>query len=128
MASVQGARGSGFRWLGSILLAAGLFTAYSRFPTRSVPDYATIKSFELDSEECRAFRTTRQTTELTAPLTEESPPTIGDVAEKFNLELALVCRANSLAADCGVSPTPGENPLTLPLYRDPTVAPKPEVP
>ena len=130
MASIQGVGGSGLRWLGAMLLAAGLFIAYSRFPTRSIPDYATIRSFELDSEECREFRSTRLTTELTANpavLTanpaEEAPPTIGEVAEKFNLELALVCQANNLPADCGVSPAPSDEPLRLPLYRDPTTAP-----
>lgn len=128
MLSLQGIGSSGLRWVGVVLLAAGLFLAYTRFPTRPAEDWTTIRSFELDSEECQAFLETRLRTELRAPPEDETPPTLGEVATKFNLELALVCRANGLPEDCALSLVSDDEPLTLPLYRDPSTAPRPEAP
>ena len=48
----------------------------------------------------------------------EDPRPIAAVAEKFHLELALVCRANGHPADCGeIRLAPGEDTLVLPLGR-----------
>jgi hypothetical protein len=56
--------------------------------------------------------------------------TVPEVARKFQLEEALVCQANELAdASCSAKTLiPGEDRLTLPLYREPPPLPSHDAP
>ena len=101
-----------------LVLAVGLVTTYSFFPTLPAQDWRTIHVFDLTSEECLALREQRQTNGLLIP-PEASSASFAEVAKKFRLELALVCQANGQAADCGDAPlTPGVDSVILPLGRE----------
>lgn len=107
------------RWAGVVALVVGLAAAWRWFPTRPGQDWATVHTFELESEECDALRDGRDTTEWLAPAALPAPVSVAEVARKFRLELPLVCQAGALPAGCGgQTRAPGQGRLTLPLNRE----------
>lgn len=110
--------GNPMRWLGVVLLVAGLIAVHRYYPTRPPESWQTVHGFHLDGEECRQLRQGRQTVDFEIP-EEAGATTVGEVAENFHLELSLVCAAND-RSDCGEDTlTPGVDSLVLPLYRSP---------
>jgi hypothetical protein len=111
---------SWLRFAGLAALTAGLVWACRAFPTRPAERWAEAHVFALDEEECRALRDGRATTEWLAPAALAAPVSVAAVAQKFRLELPLVCAANKLPAACGgQTRAPGTGRLVLPLYREP---------
>lgn len=103
--------------MGLAAVVAGLFAAWRWFPTRPAENWENVHVFELTPEECRALRQGRSSTEwVAAPSL--GPVTIGKVAEKFGLELPLVCAANQRPPSCGEETVPPLARLQLPLRRE----------
>jgi hypothetical protein len=113
----DGKLGPGLRWGGAALLVAGLLVAYLRFPTRPPEPWGAVHVFELDSEECRDLRQERLISPLRLPEEVTAPVSVAEVARKFHLETALVCRANDRPAGCGATMLDPGAELVLPLDR-----------
>jgi hypothetical protein len=108
------------RWVGLLVLVTGILFAWRFFPTRKAQDWTDLYSFQFDSVECDALRNVRTVTTWVAPPRLPGSVTIADVANKFRLELSLVCQANDRDLQTCEAETlsPGESSLTLPLYRE----------
>lgn len=106
-----------WRWLLAGVLVAGVALVAIRYP--AVPDepWPEPEAYRPDEALCRADREARQWTGFEVPST-PVPVTAAEVARRFNLETAPVCRANDVA-DCDGTPLPPGRRLVLPLSADP---------
>ncbi len=107
------------RWVVFALLLAGMAFIGFRFPSRPNARWPDPWDFGLGSEACRELLEGREQTTFTWPETAHQPVLFAEVARRFDLELALICRANSRPAACGGSIlAPGEQ-IVLPLGPEP---------
>jgi hypothetical protein len=105
------------RFIGIVLLACGLIAILLWFPSRPDEPWDLVHGFEIDETRCRVFRESRETALFVHGQESETSVTVAEVVRRFNLELPLVCRANSLPAGCGSQPLAPGQELLLPLDR-----------
>ncbi len=101
------------RFVAGVLLLIGMILVGYWFPSRPKTGWADASGFRLDPETCRAQWGEREQT--TFIWSEEQPVAFEEVARRFDLELDLVCEANSQPGECGDSPLDPGDQIVLPL-------------
>ncbi len=103
------------RFVAGALLLIGMSVVGFKFPSQPPAAWTEASGVRLDSEACRGLWEAREETTFTWPGTEEQPVTVEEVARRFDLELELVCRANSKPPECGASTLAPGQQIVLPL-------------
>jgi hypothetical protein len=112
-----------WRWALAAVLIAGILWVALRHPAVPAESWPAPNVYTPEETVCREARAGRQWTTYRVPDAMEAPEgvTVAEVARRFNLEPAPVCRANGMdeVGFCGETQVEPGRELMLPLTDDP---------